>query len=146
MYAPFQERDRENDLEQLRMNNSTLDHTLSDKIASLARAEDIIEQLTAEINNTQDDLNKALDKLSECDRQITKYKDQVALLQQEVCTVHCVFSNLNALLCLGVLSNPTFKSDELEIKSWTDSVYFDHFLQIISTIGLQFLLSITVAR
>lgn len=78
------EREKEADIATLRGNLTILEERLDEKTTSQARAEDIIEQLTTELNNTQDDLSKALDKLGECDNAITRLKAQNAQLQNEV--------------------------------------------------------------
>lgn len=51
---------------------------------TLARAEEIVEQLTLELNTAQDDIAKGYDKLNLCQSTIESYKEQNEVLQQEV--------------------------------------------------------------
>ena len=80
----FQEHEQEDEKHQLSCRLDQLDGHLTERQAQLGRSESVIEQLTTELNNCQDDLNKALDKIGALDRLISDFREQVAILEHDV--------------------------------------------------------------
>ena len=80
----FQEKDREDDISRLKLDVDELTGKLGDKAQQLARCETVIEDLTQELGHSQDDLNKAFDKIAEHERKVIDLQEQLAISQQEV--------------------------------------------------------------
>ena len=83
-FSVLQESERVDECVHLRGELNHLQNLFDEKAQNLNRAEDVIEQLTHELNTTQDELNKAQDRVILCESAIEKYKEQTELLQQEV--------------------------------------------------------------
>jgi chromosome segregation ATPase len=80
----LQEHELEDDNHQLKCRVDQLDGHLAERQTQMNRSESVIEQLTTELNNCQDDLNKSLDKVGVLERIITDFKEQVTILEHDV--------------------------------------------------------------
>lgn len=75
---------KEDEIMSLRRELETVDKRLTEKSDQLGRCESVIDHLTTEVKEGQDDLNKAIDKIAQYEHNLVNYKEQVALLQHEV--------------------------------------------------------------
>jgi chromosome segregation ATPase len=75
---------KEDEIVSLRKELVTVDKRLTEKTDQLGRCETVIDHLSTEVKDGQDDLNKAIDKIAQYEHNIVNYKEQVALLQHEV--------------------------------------------------------------
>ena len=75
---------KEDETASLRKELDTVDRRLTEKSDQLSRCDSVIEHLTTEAKQGQEDLNKAIDKIAQCEHAMVNYKEQVALLQHEV--------------------------------------------------------------
>ena len=84
MWGFFQEAEAQTEIIRRQHEVDELSKALEDKIKQLSRCETVIENLTTELSNSQEDLHKAFDKIEQLERTLVDYKEQVAVSRQEV--------------------------------------------------------------
>ena len=61
-----------------------LEKLYEDRKSQVTHCEDVIEQLTTELHNTQDELHASLDKVSSCENAIASIREKLKEAQNEV--------------------------------------------------------------
>ena len=71
-------------MERLKAELDKVDGELNEKSGELNHAEDVVEQLTTELTNSQYDLSKTLEKVTQLEGSVISLKDKLNQIQIEV--------------------------------------------------------------
>ena len=84
--AKNREQELQNETYQLQQDLERASFQRDDKAAKLTRAEDVIEQLTRELNTSQDDLDRTNERVAALERDLEKQREDYERIQDEVIT------------------------------------------------------------